>query len=404
MAIASAHSRSGRGSDLTANLVAFVIDEATRGELAGFCDQLGISGTHIARGGLDAVIEYLGRATRPPERLIVDISGLAQPLAELDQLAQACDPSVLVYVLGEKNDVTLYRALLQMGVRDYRYKPVTLDAFRSWLEDDVSQPVRRARTGKIIAVTGTRGGVGVTTLAVNLARQLTLGRGQRRVILLDGDFYGGTAATLLGMNPNHALTELLLNIERLEPQVLERTLTTEDNRLFLLGAQQNHAEAFALDNGMMRSLLEALSQHYHYVVVDLARAGGTMGNDVFSVASTACLITDRSIFSVRQIARIAMHIEARSRAPSLQVVLNASRPHVRGQLEAREFQQAIPKPLAMEITYDGKHVPMAEDLGEPLPASCEMAQATVRLAAMITGEDAGKTVSRRKGGWFRRSA
>ncbi len=403
MASASPSSRASRGDEFSANLVGFVTDGATRTALESFCEQLGIAGTHIASGNLQAVIDYLGKAARPPERLIVDISGLDQPLAELDQLAQACDPSVLVYVLGEKNDVTLYRALLQMGVRDYRYKPLTIEAFRSWLEDDAGHPVRRARTGKIIAVTGTRGGVGVTTLAVNLARQLTRGRGQRRVVLLDGNFYGGTAPTLLGLSANHALTELLLNIERLEPQVLERTLTTDDNRLFLLGAQQNHAESFALDTGMMRGLLEALSQHYHYVVVDLPQPGGIMGSDVFSLATTVGLVTDHSIYSVHQLARIIMHIEARSRAPALQIVLNASRPMVRGQLETREFQQAIPKPVALEILYDGKAVAMAEDLGEPLPASSEMARAAVRLAGMITGEADGPENSRRKSGWFRRS-
>ncbi|MDN5844399.1 MAG: pilus assembly protein CpaE, partial [Alcaligenaceae bacterium] len=168
---------SGKSKDAARNagLVAFASDDTTARDLLQFFEQLGESDVYVGRGGIDAVIDHLGRVETSPKRLVVDISGIDQPLAALDRLADACDPSVQVYVLGDKNDVTLYRALLQAGVRDYRYKPMTAEALRSWVDDQDGSLVRRSRTGKIIAVTGTRGGVGTTTVATRLAAQLTEG-------------------------------------------------------------------------------------------------------------------------------------------------------------------------------------------------------------------------------------
>src|SRR5690606_40287408 len=61
----------------------------------------------------------------------------------------------------------------------------TIDALRTWVNQDEAGSVRQARTGKVVAVAGTRGGVGVTTVAAHLARYLTAGSGLRRVIYVD---------------------------------------------------------------------------------------------------------------------------------------------------------------------------------------------------------------------------
>ncbi|NYT61725.1 pilus assembly protein CpaE [Alcaligenaceae bacterium] len=388
----------------SASLVVFAVDETTAHDLAQSIGQLGVTDAYVARGDIDTAISHLSRVEKSPQRLIVDISGESQPLLALDRLAEACDPSVQVYVLGESNDVTLYRSLLQAGVRDYRYKPLTVDALRGWLGDQDGSLVRKARSGKIIAVTGTRGGVGVTSVAACLASQLTAGKGLRRIAYLDLDFYGGTGSTLLGMSSNHALPEVLQNIERIDPQFLERTLTSKDGRLFVLAANQNYSDAFSMESGMMGRLLAVLSQHFHYVVIDLHNPGGTLANEVFSHADMACLLSDRSVHSARVLTRLLLHIEARQNPPALHVLLNSSRSPVKGRVGAKEFAQAISRPVALDIPYDGKLPGLAEDLGEPLAAGSELAKAVNKLTRMLTGELAQGGAAAKVARWFRRSA
>ncbi|HEY9460023.1 MAG TPA: pilus assembly protein CpaE, partial [Paralcaligenes sp.] len=119
MSIASAFGGKNKEDARNASFVAFVADDASTQEVQQVVAHLGIPNALVARGGIDAAIDHLGHVEKPPQRLVVDISGIDLPLLALGRLADACDPSVQVYVLGDQNDVRLYRTLLQAGVHDY---------------------------------------------------------------------------------------------------------------------------------------------------------------------------------------------------------------------------------------------------------------------------------------------
>lgn len=388
-----------------ASFVAFVADDLSAQELTRFVKNMMIPSAHIGRGGVDAAIAHLGKAEKSPQSLIVDISGVDLPLQALNRLAEACDPSVKVYVLGDQNEVKLYRDLLQAGVQDYLVKPLTISNLRGALGDQDGQSVRKGRTGKVIAVTGTRGGVGVSSVAANLARQLSTGEGRRRVVYVDMDYYGAAATTLLGMSTNHALPEVLQNIDRIDPQFLDRTLINKDGRLFMLAANLGYSESLAAGTGSLGLLMDVLCEHFHYVVVDLAEPGGQAANEIFSHADMACVLSDRSVHSARVLTRLLLHIEARPNAPALYAVINNSRAPARGRVDAREFAQAVSHPIVLEIPYDGKAPSLAEDLGEPLPANSELSRAIARLARLLTGETAqGAGAASKVVRWLRRTA
>ncbi|MYN13504.1 P-loop NTPase [Pusillimonas sp. TS35] len=369
-----------------ATFVAFASDDESVQELTRFAQDMGITNARIARGGIDAAIEHLGQAVATPQRLVVDVSGAAMPMAALGRLADACDPSVQVYILGDNNDVSLYRDLLQAGVQDYLVKPLTADMLRTSLGDRDGQPLRRSRTGKVIAVTGTRGGVGVTSVAVALAAQLTEGKGRRRVAYLDLDLYGSACATRLGAVPNHGLQELLQNLDRIDPQFLERTLGSADGKLFVLGAGLGHGDAIVFSKGVMARLLDMLVQYFHYIVVDLHEPGGAVAAEVLGGADMACVVADRSVHSARVMARLLAHVDGLPQPPALYVVLNSPRPPVRGSVDAKAFAGAIAHPVSLDIPHDGKAPTLSEDLGEPLPANSELRKASSRLARLLTGE------------------
>lgn len=382
-----------------AGLVIFMADTAGRQQVEQALQQLDISDAYIDVGGIDDIIAHLGKVDTPPQRMIIDISGLAKPLDALDRLADACDPSVQVYTVGDRNDVTLYRLLLQAGIADYRYKPITTDALRLWLDEKDDFSVRQSRSGKVIAVAGTRGGVGVTTIAAHLARELTAGGGLRRVVYLDMDYYGGAGTTLLGLPSNHAMSEALNNIEALDPQFLERVLTTKDHRLFVLAFNHSYEDEFHAAPGAIARLMELLSQHFHYLVVDLPDAGGMVANEVFSVASMACIVSDHSIHSGRVITQLDAHLKGHMQAPVLHLVLNSTRFPASSHVSTQEFSKAVDHPVSLDIPYDGKFPSLAENLGEPLAKDSAMRQSVARLARLLTGEAVGNA---NHGSWFSR--
>lgn len=386
MGVLNAFDKEQKELAMTAPLVVFMVDEASSQQVNQALRQLNISDAYVDVGSINDLIAYLSKRERSPERLLVDISGVDKVLDVLDHLADACDPSVTVYAVGDKNDVTLYRLLLQAGIMDYRYKPLTVDALRQWLDVKGNYSVRQARSGKIIAVAGARGGVGTSTLAGQLARELIAGGPLRKVAFLDMDFYGGAGTTLLGLPVNHAMPEVLGSIETLDIQFLSRVLTTEDDRLFSLGFNAPFEQEFVLAPGAVANLISALAQHFHYLVVDLPAAGSQMANEVYSRANIVCLVSDTSVHAGKVMTNLISHIRAHSNDSVMHVVLNATRPHIKSQVEAAEFSKAIAHPVSITIPYDGKYPVQAEDLGEAMPPESQMAKAVVGLARTLTGE------------------
>lgn len=375
-----------REDQRNAMFVGFLRDAANEEELSRFLKISTLGSSHVGRGDVDAAIAYLMKAERSPQRLLVDISGVEAPLDDLDRLANACEPSVQVYVVGDRNDVGLYRNLLQRGVQDYLVKPLSLELLRRSLGDGSNRSVRRLRHGKVIAVTGTRGGVGTTSVAANLARELAQRGGRRRVAYLDLDVYGGSGASLLGLAGGNALVDVLGNVSRLDPQYLDRTLATHDSRLYSLTAELDYGDDLLPDIDALNELLDVLGQHFHYVVLDLPQRGGALANAAYANASLACVLSDQSVYSARTLVRLVRHIEARANPPTVYAVLNQAQPPAKGSVSLRDFSAAIEVPVAVTIAHDARAPALAENLGEALSDRSEFARGVRVLAALLTGE------------------
>src|SRR6516164_5778984 len=154
-----------------APLLAFVADAATEKALRECLTQLSLASGMIMRGGIAKAIETLG-AERSPNILIVDIGGIDLPISQVHALADVCEPGVTVIAIGNRNEIGLYRDLLHAGVTDYIVKPLTPQLIARALNHGTGPREAGAiqkKLGTMVALIGARGGVGTTTIAVNLA-------------------------------------------------------------------------------------------------------------------------------------------------------------------------------------------------------------------------------------------
>lgn len=388
-----------RDTDKLYTFAAFVKDGNSAREIERLFQQDTLVDTYVAQGDIRAAIAWLQKLERPPQRLLVDISGSERPLDELDHLADACEPSVQVYVVGERNDVGLFRNLLSRGVQDYLVKPLSIELLRrTTLQESGHLSSQRGRHGRVVVVQGTRGGVGTTTLAANLARALARGGLRRRVVYLDLNVYDGSGPALLGRAGGMALLEVLGNIERLDQQYLTRTLADAGDGLFVLAAELEYTENFRPEAGVMGKLLHALAQNFHYVVVDLPERGGSLAEEIIDHASMVCLVCDPSVHSARTLVRLSQTIRARPSAPSLRNVLNHVQPATRSHVQVNDFAAAVDLPIQVEIAFDAKAPALAENAATDLSGRSEFFKGVEALAAQITGEAHHQT----KRSWWQR--
>jgi pilus assembly protein CpaE len=391
-----------------ADFIAFVSDRKTEQVLKSFVLEQAMPHTHIAVGGVNDAIAYLSKIERSPQFLLVDLHDSVMPLSDLGRLAEVCEPSVQVVTLGERNDVGLFRSLLKIGVRDYLVKPLTVELLKRTVnvaEGKVS-PVMLARAGKTIAFAGTRGGVGTTTVALNVARHLAEDT-HRRVAYVDLNLYGGAANSMLAIQSNNGLVDVLQNVHRLDPQYVERTLVAKGSRLFVLSAELEYGALQPFKAAALGRVLELLCDSFHYVILDVGSLTDPLAGDAFDFASRVYLIAERSVHSTRETIRRLRYIEDRDNNPPTSLLLNSPNAATAGKVQLADFISAVGRTALHEIPFEAKAVSIAENLGEsPVDKSSNgFNQSITRIGHDLTGQpsSAERSLFQKLGLKFRRS-
>src|SRR5215472_1457381 len=285
--------------------LAFVADGETERLLRECVTQLSLGEGAIMRGGIAKAVETLG-SQRSPNILIVDVSGVDLPISQVHALAEVCEPGVTVIAIGNRNEIGLYRDLLHAGVSDYIVKPLTPQLLARALSQRTGPGEAGAiqkKLGTMTALIGARGGVGTTTIAVNLAWHLA-NRHSRRVALIDLDLQNGDCALALNIKPTPGMREALVNPTRIDGTLLERVMTPVGHRLFVLSSEEPLRDNLEITTEGVDTLVGALREQFHYVIADVPRIPATPYRRALDIADFRIIIGDQTLRSVRDIVRL----------------------------------------------------------------------------------------------------
>ena len=155
----------------------------------------------------------------------------------------------------------------------------------------------------MVACIGVRGGVGATTLAVNLAWHLA-NRQARRVALVDLDLQHGDCALALNIKPNAGFRDALANPLRIDNLLLERIMTPHGERLFVLGAEEPLHEHLQFTVAAVETLFSVLRSQFHYVIVDVPRSAAPPHRRALDIADLRVFVGDQTMRSVRDLVRM----------------------------------------------------------------------------------------------------
>ena len=346
---------------------AFVQDDETRKVVDQVLGDLMIPQASVHKGGIAQAIEVLGE-TRSPRLLVVDISGIELPLSAINDLAEVCEPGVTVIAVGDRNDVGLFRDLINRGISDYLVKPITPALLQRSLlaaAEGASGPRQTSRLGRLVAVVGTRGGVGATMFAANCAWDIANQR-RRRVAVVDLDLQFGSVGLALDLEPSQGLREALENPSRIDGLYLERAMVKQSDTLFVLSAEEPLDEAVLPDPAAVDLLLKELRNRFHYVIVDLPRTVSPSWQYVLQSISNLIVVTDLSLAGMRDTLRIMALMPASNAACHLTIVANRVGEHRQGEIARGEFEKGVGRAIDVVVPFDGKLVAAAVNVGRPV--------------------------------------
>jgi len=353
---------------------AFLADEASEQVVRQCVLEMALPNSSVHRGNMARVISYL-QAVRSPTSLMVDVSGSELPVTEIHKLAEVCEPGVSVVVIGDRNDVGLYRNLVRAGVTDYVVKPLTRSLVQNVLTAQLEGNVVTAgasfsnqKLGSVVAVIGTRGGVGTTTVAANLAWFLANNE-TRRVALVDLDVYYGDAALTLNVKIAGGLREVLENPTRIDELYLERAMVLSGKRLYILAAEERLDIPVKIDPEALAALFEPLRKQYHYVVVDVPRQTGEFMQRVMEAAGIRVIVTDQTAHSIRDAVRLRRFFDAPQANQRNIIVLNRAGELGKADISQKMMSDTIGIPVDVTIPYHPKSIISAANAGNAVAAT-----------------------------------
>lgn len=346
--------------------LAVAADEATRAVMLRVAGEYGWPEDRVLEGSAIAATDALAHI-ETPETLLVDLSGSADPVADIDSLSRVCMADTRVIVLGDVNDIRLYRHLIEIGVEDYLLKPVSADDLKAAIErldeTPAAAPEEAAELGRLVAVTGVRGGAGATTVAVNLAWMAAHERGLR-VALVDLDLYFGTIALALDVEPGLGFREALENPSRIDGLFIERAMVRESENLYILAAEEGLDNSFSFDPKSLDRLLETLRAGFDCVILDLPRFAARSQVSTLTGPASVVLVSDPTLAGMRDAMRLSKLVKKVAGQSELSIVVNRVGNSKSGELAIGDFESGAELGVDIQIPYDCKTSVLAEGAGK----------------------------------------
>jgi pilus assembly protein CpaE len=370
---------------------AFVADEATAEILRPIVVEHGWAPEKVNKGGLRNAVQTLS-VSASPAILFVDLSESADPLSDINALAEVCEPGTVVIASGQVNDVRLYRDLLASGLQDYLLKPFTPEQLRDTFAHaqlTISGP-RLNESGSerphvMVGVIGVRGGVGASTIATSLAWLLGDKAG-RSTALLDLDVHFGTTALTLDLEPGRGLTDAIENPSRIDGLFIERAMVRANEKLCVLSAEAPMNQPFLTDGSAYYQLQEEMRNAFESTVLDLPRTMLVQHPHLVQDIHVSVVVVEFTLAATRDAIRILSWLKAN--APQSKVIVVANRvPAGNHEISRKDFEASIERKVDLVISADVKTAAQAAKLGQPfakVATGAKLSQPFAQLVNLVT--------------------
>lgn len=313
-------------------------------------------------------------------------------------------PAMTVMAYSTRNDSTLMRHSMQAGAREFLVEPLLpATASEAFARTLARRPNQTKAPGKTLVFVPCKGGVGVTSIALNFALALTKESGAK-VVLVDLDFQLGEVALGFGMSGPFSVSDALLNPARLDREFLSTLLLRHSSGLAILASAEKYNFFHSPADGAGK-LFQILREEFAYVVVDTGTCHSHIQEALFKAADTIYLVTEMTVPALRNAHRLLSFLSPRDGIGVVEVILNRFNSRL-GEIDESSAAKALGRPINWRIPNSYAAARAAQNTGIPLATEdSPITRVLVQMAKEACGKPLITQKRTRKGfGFFRSRA
>jgi len=336
-------------------------------------------------------------SSKQPDLVVLDLRGHAGVPPGLAALKRQ-HTTTGVIIIAKSFDPDLILSVLRAGANECVAEPISQGEMDAAITRVVArQPA--AAASQAFAIIGVKGGVGATSLAVNVATALAR-VATASALLIDLHVARGEAALYLGVEPRFTIADALDNIHKLDEAFFRSLVVRAPARLDLL-ASPDGIGASRLDAARVRTLLEFTSKHFEFTVVDVPRTEpGAL--DALDGMKSIVVVTTQELAAVRSATAMVKRLRPRYGKERVLVVMN--RRDKNSDISHEDIVQALGAPVAHEFPSDCGATTDALNKGRPVVLGYHSALASSfeKFARSLAGLKMEKSDAQAASGWLGR--
>ena len=334
-----------------------------------------------------------------PDILLMDINMPAMDGITATEEISLKHPKAAIIIMSVQGEQEYMKKAMVAGAREYMVKPFSTDELVNTIRKvyeleqkrriQLSEPsiVREMqRDPQIITVFSTKGGVGRTTVATNLAVSLAE-ETRKKVALIDLDLQFGDVAIMMNVVPKRTISELIQDIGQMDAELMESYLVTHPTGVKVLPCPTRPEYSELITGSHVEKILGILKQTYDYVVIDTPSFFHETTLSALDLCHQILLLISLDLPTIKNVKLGLEVLDSLHLKGKAKLILNRSSQDIG--IKCEDMEEGIGLKVVAHVPSDGRTVIGSVNKGNPFVISSPHTKITesIRELAHLVMQD-----------------
>lgn len=327
-----------------------------------------------------------------PDLLVIGIDEDSDEAISIIRKISSDSPSTSIIAVSGRNDGQTILETMRAGAKEFVNAPVEMAELARAIQrvTQLSSNVTNKRSSNtLIAVAGVTGGVGTTSIAVNLAASIA-SNPANSVALVDLDLSVGDADIFLDCIPEYTLLDVANNVGRLDLSLLKKSMTKHESGVYLLPRPVSLQDNELINPENMSRVLGLLKASFTHLVVDVSKYYSQTDLTALTAADHILLVTQLDLPCLRNVVRLLMSLdEYQGLKDKVKIVVNRAGLS-NNQISIKKAEETIGQTSFWQIPNDYAAMAEVRNTGVPLiqlSPRAPITQSLMQMTRKLLGED-----------------